>query len=305
MANNKIISSIIALLLILLPESLGNSTQEISENSPQKVKVGIWLVNLQKFELSTGSYDVDFYLWFKGKGDVNYEFMNGRASSIDIIKKDKEYLEIRVRGTFLKSLNFKDYPFDKHRLTIEIEDKNLDITQLIFLPDLEESGIDPFINIAGWNIEDWKIESIEHQYPGDSSFSRIIFSFTIGRSTLSSILKSIIPISIITCIAMLAFFISPSNYAQRIGLGVTTLLAAVANHLALTSQIPPIGYLTLADKVMITAYGMFLYSLMISVLLMKLVDQKKNEEAQRLNRRAGIMLPVIALILILGLVLLT
>jgi len=93
---------------------------------------------------------------------------------------------------------------------------------------------------------------------------------------------------------MLAFFISPSNYGQRISLGITTLMAAVTNHLALTNQIPPIGYLTLADKIMITAYGMFLYSLMMSVMVMKLVDKKNVEAASKLNRKAGVLVPVVA-----------
>lgn len=290
-------------LLILLTPTISlipfntSTAYALPSSDPSYVKAGVWLVNVQKFEISTGSYDVDFYLWFKWSGNpqtISYEFMNGRAASIDVVKSKEGYLEVRVRGTFLKNLSFKDYPFDKHRLTIEIEDKALPLDKLIFVPDVEESGIDPSINIAGWTIEDFKIESTRHTYPGNETFSRLVFSFTIGRSTLSSILKSIVPISFITCIAMLAFFISPSNYSQRIGLGVTTLMAAVANHLALTSQIPPIGYLTLADKVMITAYGMFLYSLIVSITMMRLVDQKKIELASKLNKEFGLGVPFVA-----------
>jgi hypothetical protein len=183
-------------------------------------------------------------------------------------------------------------------LTIEIEDKLLTQEELEFIPDYEGSGIDSEINIAGWNIEEWKLEVLKHDYPGNLTYSRLVFSFTIARSTSSSVLKSIVPITIITTIAMLAFLISPSNYGQRIGLGVTALMAAVANHLSLTSQIPPIGYLTLADKIMITAYGMFLYSLMTSVMLMRLVDQKKTESALKMNRKAGILAPIFAIVLL-------
>lgn len=291
-------ASLALLMLLLALTMFGTGIVAHSSPTPRpaEVKAGVYLVNVHKFELSTGSYDIDFYLWFiwSGNRTINYEFMNGRASSIDLIEKREGFLDVRVRGTFLKNLNFRSYPFDRHRLTIEIEDKSLPIDDLIFIPDEEESGIDPEINIAGWSIEDWKVEVDKHDYPGNLTYSRLVFSFTIGRSTLSSFLKSVVPISIITCIAMLAFFISPSNYGQRISLGVTTLMAAVANHLALTSQIPPIGYLTLADKIMITAYGMFLYSLMVSVTVMRLVDKKKIESALRLNKNAGILVPAVA-----------
>jgi len=112
--------------------------------TPTQVRAGIYLVNLQKFDLSTGTYDVDFYMWFIWSGNMttNYEFMNGKTSSIDIIERREGFLDVRVRGTFLKNLNFKSYPFDTHRLTIEIEDKNLPIEELEFVPDDEESGID-------------------------------------------------------------------------------------------------------------------------------------------------------------------
>ena len=293
-------------LLLLAIFSCSPKVNAVDIQNSSVVNGGVWLVNVQKFELSSGSYDLDFYLWFKWSGDplkINYEFMNGRSSSIDVIKSEDGYLEVRVRGTFIKSLNFKDYPFDSHKLTIEIEDKSASLNELIFVPDYNESGIDPKINIAGWSIEDWSLESAEHNYPGDENFSRLVFSFTIGRSALSSVLKSIVPIMIITCIAMLAFLVAPSNYGQRISLGVTTLMAAVAYHLALTNQIPPIGYLTLTDKIMITAYGLFLYSLLVSVILMRLGDQKKLDEAIKLNRRTGLMVPVMAFVL-MGLLLL-
>lgn len=83
-------------------------------------------MNVEKFELSTGSYNLDFYLWFKWSGDIptsNYEFMNGRATSTDTTSSQSDYLEVRVRGASLKSLDFKAFPFDKHVLTIEIKDK--------------------------------------------------------------------------------------------------------------------------------------------------------------------------------------
>lgn len=71
----------------------------------------------------------------------------------------------------------------------------------------------------------------------------------------------------ISTIAIPTLFITPKNFAQRIGIGVTTLLAGVAAHLNLTSQLPQIGYLTFADKIMIIAYSIFLYGLIVTTLI--------------------------------------
>ena len=70
-------------------------------------------------------------------------------------------------------------------------------------------------------------------------------------------------------------------------------MAAVAAHLAAASQLPPIGYLTLMDKVMIVAYALFLNNLVSMVLQMRLVDHKKEEEAAKVNARMRKLMPVI------------
>lgn len=103
------------------------------------------------------------------------------------------------------------------------------------------------------------------------------------------------PIAVITTIALLAFFVSPKNFAQRIGLGVTTLLSATAFHLSLLNGIPPIGYLTFADKMMIFVYALFLYNLSVSVLIMRCVDMKREDAAEKTNKKALKILPLLIL----------
>ncbi|MEM1575234.1 MAG: hypothetical protein QXF09_03745 [Nitrososphaerota archaeon] len=56
-------------------------------------------------------------------------------------------------------------------------------------------------------------------------------------------------------------------------------MSATAFHLALLSGIPPIGYLTLADRIMLIIYAIFLYNLSVSVYIMKLVDAKKDRRS--------------------------
>ena len=53
---------------------------------PVKVYVGVYVLNLGKFELATGAYTVDFYLSLRSQEPVemgDFEFMNGRAATVD------------------------------------------------------------------------------------------------------------------------------------------------------------------------------------------------------------------------------
>ncbi|MFB5623044.1 MAG: hypothetical protein ACE5RH_03530, partial [Nitrosarchaeum sp.] len=185
-------------------------------------------------------------------------------------------------------------------LTVEIEGVD-DLDSFEFVPDLEESGVDALVNIPGWNLKSTDSDISVHKYSDGKEFSRYVFSLEIERFPLSSFLKTIFPIIIITTIAMLAFWMSPTNFTARIGLGASTLLAAVAAHLNAANQLPPIGYLTLMDKIMIIAYALFLNNLLSMVIQMRFIDNKREEDAVKINIKMRKLMPIIGVVIFLAL----
>jgi hypothetical protein len=297
-------TSSLILLSIVSPAAYGQP----GGGEPERLTAGVYLLNIGKIDLQTGSYDLDFYFWLSTsnpaidftKQKPSFDFMNSMNAKVEPSRIEPNYYEVRVKGTFLKNMDFRNYPFDTQQVTVEVE--GFDTTdKLVFVPDTAASGYDSLVNVPGWNLGETKSSVVVHRYP-DQSFSRYIFSFDIQRAPLSSFLKSIFPVVIITTIAMLAFWMSPTNFAPRIGLAASTLLAAVAAHLNAANQLPPIGYLTLMDKVMIVAYALFLNNLVSMVLQMRLVDHKREEEAARVNAKMRKFMPVIAGIILAVLV---
>jgi hypothetical protein len=92
---------------------------------------------------------------------------------------------------------------------------------------------------------------------------------------------------------------APQNFAQRITLGVTTLLSATAFHLSLLSGIPPTGYHTFADKMMLSVYVIFLFNLSVSVYMMRFVEAKRIDDAVHVCRKSQRFLPILIIILII------
>jgi hypothetical protein len=276
-------------------------------SEPVHVKVGVWLNNIEKVDLSGNSYRLDFYLWFSfdpsqiSLDDVrHFEFINGSPTKIEI-DSDSSYLEYRVKGDFITSFDFSQYPFDRHLLPVQMEHNNYDITQLVYEPD-SESGTENSTNVAGWTLGSLQTGVVEHAYP-DQTFSRFTFGVTIAKPFVSSFIKSILPISVITAISLLALFIAPQNFTMRITLAVTTLLAATTFHLSMLSGIPTTGYLTLADKIMIGVYALFLYNLASSIFIMRHVDNKKPEEAMKIKGKAIKLLPFIVFLIVVLIIL--
>jgi hypothetical protein len=285
------------------------SASAVSE-TPLRVQVGVWLVNVEKIDLSASSYRLDFYLWFNyNPSEISlsqiqqFEFINGAPTMYIVdVNETQGYLEYRVRGDFITSFDFSRYPFETHELSVKIEHKNLNVNGLVYEQD-PTSGIDPEASVAGWNLGSFQTLITDHSY-GDETFSRFVFSVNLGRPLLSSFVKTVVPLAVITTISLLAFFMAPQNFAQRITLAVTTLLSATAFHLSLISGIPPTGYLTFADRMMISVYVIFLYNLASSVYIMRLVDSKKTEEALGAKRKALRFLPVLIIVLLIVQVLL-
>jgi len=293
-----------AIFVFLLSASfLPMGAAETSQEGPSVVKVGAWINTIEKVDAPAQTFTVDFYLWFKYK-DVkpDIEFLRGTPRMDLIVEEERpteNYLEYRVRGAYVEPFDFRDFPLDEHFLSISLEDKNHDATELIFEPDVEESGVDPNLSVAGWDVKDFRLYETKHDYP-DESYSQFTFGLTVYRSKISAIFKNFLPIIIITLISLLTFAISVKNFGQRVGICVSTLMSAVAYHIAALSGLPALGYLTLFDRIMLVVYTVFLYNLIVSVQGMRLVEAGKAEQAEKFETKMQNLLP--ALIIVLGII---
>ena len=285
-------------------QAVGTSTQQIipttpySAGGPTVVQVGVYIIDIQSINLASSNYQLDFYLWFNfNSSQINatsvaqFEFINGQPTIKEIAQSDG-YIEYRVTGTFLKTFDFTNYPFESHTLFIELEHENLDNTQLVYTID-PTSFIEPTGGVSGWNTGSLQTQILTHSYGIDQDFSRPEFDVTLGRPLISGVIKDVLPISIITGISLLAFAMAAEDYNNKMALGITTLLSATAFHLSLDSGIPPTGYLTLADRMMISVYILFLYNIGSAIYLMILARKGKKEQATLYNRRSQRLLPIV------------
>jgi hypothetical protein len=303
----KKLSVALTLVLILsavssvLLENVNCQTETTPPGGTVHVQAGVWIINIQKIDLAASTYRLDFYLWFNFNPQQispdkvsQFEFANGEPT-IKQIDANDSYIEYRVTGDFLKSFDFSLYPFESHGLTIELEHTDLTSDNLVYDID-PTSGIEPTASVAGWNLGNMQSQVTLHSYPGQT-FSRPIFTVSLSRPLTSGIIKSVLPIAIITAISLLAFVMAAEDYAQKMALGITTLLSATAFHLSLLSGIPPTGYLTFADRMMIAVYILFLFNIGSAVYLMKLSREDKKQQATAFNKKAQKILPLLIVVL--------
>ena len=73
-----------------------------------------------------------------------------------MFRGDALWANRNVDGTFRYEWDERNFPFDRHTLTIELEEGVEDIRGFVYEPDIANSGIDPDLQLpGGWKMTGW------------------------------------------------------------------------------------------------------------------------------------------------------
>lgn len=266
--------------------------------APVEVEVGLYLMNVGKFEIATGSFTADFYLTLSSTtdmGDPRLEFLNGRATSTDILLDTPTEKQMRIQANLMTSLNLSRFPLDSHDLPIVLESATRKDTELVLKRGPKE-GIDPAVVFVGWNLLGFTAEVAPHEYPVfGERFSTYTYRIQIQRLLFTSTMKTFVPVFVFLLITFCALIVGTEKLDSRVSMTTAMLIASVMFHLSITNQLPPASSLTLADKVMIATYLTIGVSLLASVLMMRHMQADRVDAARALRRRAFTFVPGFAL----------
>ena len=262
----------------------------------QEILVGIYVLDIGKLDISTGSFTVDFYLDLKSKDPKNpiteeaaaVEFMNGRGTFEKIEDKGNEKF-YRVLATLNTPIQLRRFPFDAQKMQIILENKTNGLDKVKYIPLTAESGMDRAIVFPGWAIKGWEATSADHEYPvyhtpegKNEVYSQYRFSVDIARIAVNSFLKTFLPVLFLMLIVMASFILDPDKVTTRLGAISSALVASAMFHVSISGQIPPVSYLTFADKFMILTYLILLVSFCLS-LAIYLMQGKPEKQARALK----------------------
>jgi hypothetical protein len=278
--------------------ALAADEKEEAPKEPVRVKVGAYVLNIGKFDVGTGTYTVDFYLDLtlvsgaKDMGDQKFEFMNGRASSMDKLIDKPEEKFYRIQANLATNVDMHRYPWDEHSLPIVLEHVTRPKRELIYEVDEKQSGIDPSVTFVGWELKGTTAEVVDHEYKVyGEQYSQYVYKINIARLVFISSLKTFLPVLCFLLISMVSLLITVEKTESRLGINTAMLIASVMFHLSIANQLPPAGYLTVADKVMIATYATIGLNLFLSVHMLRLVQQKAEEVARNWRTRSFKLVP--------------
>ncbi|MDA1003922.1 MAG: hypothetical protein O3B31_11355, partial [Chloroflexi bacterium] len=263
---------------------------------PIVVRAAVYVLNVGRLDTQSGEFTVDFYLTLTCDRPCdagNFEFMNGRALSSDLQTDEPAEMLYRIQAALTTNVDVRRYPFDQHRLPVIIEHREIPSSGLVYVADERLSGVDPAVTVGGWELRSWAASVTDHYYaPWDESWSRYEFDVIIERGVISGVFKALLPGLLIVASGFLALLLGPDLVIQRLGINTSAIVGAILFHLTLTSQVPPVGYLTFADKFMLANYIGLISALLATVVLMVIATERRPALAARIHALSRTTIPL-------------
>jgi hypothetical protein len=286
--------------------------------NPVRVTAGIYLDRIVELSVKEVGWTVDFYVWFRWKGQApdpgeKFQVVDGSIESKEKVEDstngDERYTLYRVVARITKFFDVSRFPRDDHVLTINIEVPASERHELLFVADEESSGVSSRVQIEGYSIYRQAILEKPHAYRSthgdprlnlstDSVQSQLRMGVWIYREGWGVFLKMFIGLFGAVGVAMLAFFIKPTDVDPRFGLGVGALFAAIANTYITTSLVPDTGVMTLADMVNDVSIVVIFLTLLASTISLYLYDRKGKKALSRLFDKVSFVVLLAAYVLI-------
>ncbi|KOY86268.1 hypothetical protein AD998_09020 [bacterium 336/3] len=264
-------------------------------------KVGIFITDIYDLNLADKSFAAQFWLWGLYKNDSikileNMELTGAKDHEYSLSTTERRgkynYATQKGKATFKKDWNITNFPFDRQKLAITIESGDAEHNELVYLADTKNSSYDAsHIKIEGWKISKFETKAEVKSYTsnygdpeitGKAQYSSFIATITLERDGWGLFFKLFTGLYVAFAISLLPFFMGPEN-AERFGVLVGALFAAVANKYVVDSILPETNDYTLVDKIHVLAFVYVLISLIMTVLAYRLFAIGKNNLAKKID----------------------
>ncbi|MGE4301934.1 MAG: hypothetical protein AB7F40_10080, partial [Victivallaceae bacterium] len=294
-----------------------------AQGEPLKVSIGGYVNRIEELSLENGFASVDLWLWTNWTGGrdamvKHLEISNGEVfgTRIDFARDDsgKLYNAARVQARVFCNFDLKDYPFDRQKVVISIEDTDMISKQLQFVPDSDSCGIDPDYQPACWQITGFETSVDTHTYNTDfgdpvadgphGEYSRFNMTISLERpgGFWFKIFKYFGIVLISVALAAAALLVRIDNLGARFAMLGGALAVNMIGLFALIYRIPQWSGITIAELVTYLSLGFVLLFVLQSIISLNMREMISPTMARRFDR-AGFLALLTLYVATLGLML--
>ncbi len=271
-------------------------------DKPDTVHTGIYVTSIHDIDFKQKEYTITFWLWMKYKNRA-LDFMNNLevpsaksvTQSFATIDSSGEqvYILMKMQCVMKDSWRIDNFPFDRQRLRLTIENSKYDNRYLVFATDTAGDQYDKRLALRGWNIDSFTISAGNHVYEtafGDPGYSKPHSEYAtfrsrvvISRDSFGLFWKMFLGMYVAFLIAYVCFYIHADGMDSRFGLSVGSLFAVIGNKYIIDSSLPESTSFTMVD----TLHGLTLFFILVVISAtaysLKLVKQDRIKKAEKFD----------------------
>ena len=272
--------------------------------APKEFRSGVFINRINEFDVKTGTAEVDFWYWVITTGEAaslqNLELSNGKLEPVgDVItqKQDgKFYISRRYIAKVKCVLDLARFPFDRQRVALSFEDGELTGDQMVFVPDVTNSGIDANFQMNEWNIKDLRYEVGVHHYSSSfgyldipsgqgSDYSQFNVLITLDRrgNFVQKLFKYFWAVVVSVIVGLFSLLIRVCDLDGRFGMAVGALFANVGCSFLLSDKLPESPGVSLAEWVSYISLGFIMLFLVESILSLTIYNSGHQKFSRRLD----------------------
>lgn len=275
-----------------------------------EVTVGAYLYFVHSIDTRGNTFIGDFYLWFLWSGDrdptKSFEIMNGvglptiipiftdnsGASKPEVLPDGRLYQQFHIQGTFGCNMDFSNYPLDRHKLTIELEDTKGALNIVRYKVDDRNTSLHPDVKMPGWDRHGFTGHATAVDYAstfgdpreqGPVQYAHVSFGLDIERPRPSAIIKELAPILISMIIGLCALFLRPDEFGTRMAMYATIVMTYVFINMDIAAKVPD-GAGTLLRTITVTGFIILAMLSLAGIRSFLLAGLGQMEAARRFDR---------------------
>ncbi|MDM8567561.1 extracellular solute-binding protein [Candidatus Halobeggiatoa sp. HSG11] len=337
--NQQLISALTQFQHVPNPANIPNLEEEVAAerivvidgqymHKTDIVYTGIDFNEISNLDAKSSKYEVDFYLWFRFKKNVQADaikFINsvrvgfselklGKAVAEKMLPNDVVYRAYQVKAQFKERFNFRDYPFDTQKLAIRFKHDNLTRYNIIYVVDFVGMNTRTILDKFHRNhvfdlITDWNVNAVSlfqditknESTLGDPNFfgtkssieySRFNAVIEVKRDVLSFVTKNLLPLLFLIGLSYLIMFLPFKEIS--VGAVSGTLVAVAFFHLSLANGLPSgIGYAVVLDYGFYVIYGLIIFQLFLVVVGQREAIRESKHAQQKVLLLGRIVYPIV------------
>ena len=299
-------------LVLVLCSAAASATVAVAaeeKSRPVEVRVGAYVNALSDLNSTNHTFTADFWLWFihpraadlKPLKTVEPDNARDYRPSLETTEDygAERYHAAKVRGVFNHAWDVRNFPYDRHELTVDLSEAQFEDDRVRYVADSANTAINPAVVVEGWVVEKVAISTGVHAYQsnfgvpgkvGGSHYATTTLSIFIRREAGGLFLKLHAAVYIIFLVSLVTFLMDSSKdgfFSARIGLISGMILATVVNSHRVASTLGGNNSLTLPDKIHIVTLLALLVTLLVALAGRRLHNLGRSPQAHLLDRIAA------------------